>query len=163
MPNKSDNKPHHLGHRKRMRKKFLINSAGIFDYELFEILLYYAFPRKDTKKIAKSLLEKFGSVHEVIFATPEDLQEIEGIGPATSSLICVIREIFTRMHLEKVSESTIIASSEHVINYYKNIFWNMKQEQLRVMFVNNKNKLLAEEILQTGTVTQTAVYPREII
>ena len=135
MSEEKEDPPHYLGHRGRMRTKFSRDRTGLFDYELLEVLLYYAFSRKDTKKIAKDLLEKFGSIHEVIFAAPENLQEIKEIGATSSMLMCVIREIFARMHLEKISESTVIASSDQVIKYYKNIFWGMKQEQLRVMFV----------------------------
>lgn len=163
MPVKNEEKPHYLGHRSRLRKRFLQNGALLLDYELLEILLFSVFPRRDTKEIAKSLLQKFGSIREIIFACPKDLQNIKGIGNSAVTLVCVIREIFKRIHFEKIVESTIIASSDHVINYYKNIFWNIKQEQLRIMFINNKNKLITEELLQVGTVTQTAIYPREII
>jgi DNA repair protein RadC len=146
-----------------MREKFAINSAGILDYELLEMLLFSILQRKDTKKIAKNLLQHFGSIRSVISAEKANLKKIEGIGNAAATMFCVIREIINRMQLEKVAESTMIASSDQVVEYYKNVFWDKKEEQLRIMFLNNKNKLLADEILQTGTVNQTAIYPREVI
>lgn len=162
MKSKSD-KPHYLGHRERLRKKFLSNQEHILDYELLEILLFYVFPRKDTKEIAKELLKHFGSMRSVVYATFSDLNKIDNVGKSVGTLLLVIKEILLRMDAEAIRESVIIASSEQVINYYKNIFWDKKQEQLRIMFLNNKNILLSEELLQIGTVNQTAMYPREII
>jgi DNA repair protein RadC len=163
MAQNSKEKPHYLGHRERMRKKFVLNKDAVLDYELLEILLFSVFSRRDTKEIAKKILQNFGSIRETIFASYSELKKINGIGNSTAVLICAVREIFNRMSLEKVSESKIITSSEHVIEYYKNIFWNEKQEQLRIMFLNNKNRLLSDKVLQIGTVNQTAIYPREII
>lgn len=161
---KSNNsKPHYLGHRERLRKKFLSNKDCIVDYELLELLLFYVFPRRDTKEIAKNLLNHFKSIRNIVFANFADLNKLEGVGKSAATLLCVVKEILLRMDKEEIEECSIIASSEHVINYYKNMFWDKKQEQLRVMFLNNKNKLLADELLQMGTVNQTAIYPREII
>jgi DNA repair protein RadC len=163
MVQNSKDKSHYLGHRERMRKKFILNSDAVLDYELIEILFFSVLSRKDTKGIAKDLLQKFGSIREIIFAQYADLKKIKLVGNSAAVLICVIREIFNRVNLEKIAESTIIMSSAQVIEYYKNIFWNMKQEQLRIMFLNNRNRLLSDKVLQIGTVNQTAIYPREII
>lgn len=161
---KSNNsKPHYLGHRERLRKKFLSNKDCIVDYELLELLLFYVFSRRDTKEIAKNLLNHFKSIRNIVFANFADLNKLEGVGKSAATLLCVVKEILLRMDKEEIEECSIIASSEHVINYYKNMFWDKKQEQLRVMFLNNKNKLLADELLQMGTINQTAIYPREII
>jgi DNA repair protein RadC len=146
-----------------MRKKFAHNRGGILDYELLELLMFSVLPRKDTKKIAKDLLQRFGSLREVIFTKYSDLKSVEGIGDVAATLLNVIHEILNRIYLEKISESSIISSSSHVIDYYKTAFANTKQEQLRIMFLNNKNRLLAEEILQVGTINQMAIYPREIM
>lgn len=159
----AEKKRYHVGHRKRTRDKFFKCRTSLYDYEILELLLFYVFLRKDTKSIAKKLIEKFGSIKEVMFASYEDLLSVKEIGASAAVLFCVIREIFERIKLNKLFEEEIIASSSNVIEYYKNIFFNMKNEQLRIMFINNKNRLIKEELLQSGTITQTAIYPREII
>ncbi len=156
-------KPYHAGHRKRTRERFLKSRASMFDYEVLEILLFAVFPRKDTKDLAKELIKEFGSIKEVVFASYEDLISVNGIGTSAATLFCAVRELFERINSAKIREEEVIASSQSVIEYYQNIFWNMKNEQLRIMFINNKNRLISEELLQSGTVTKTAMYPREII
>jgi DNA repair protein RadC len=141
----------------------LLNPEYTPDYELLEILLFYVFQRKDTKPVAKALLNHFKSLRKIILADRFDLKRIGGIGKSAINLITVLREIFTRSLLEKVIESDSIMSTGQVLEYYKNTLGYLKKEQLRIMFLNNKNKLIAEEMIQEGTVNNTVIYPREII
>ncbi|MDR1982682.1 MAG: DNA repair protein RadC [Holosporaceae bacterium] len=156
-------KSSYIGHRRRLRDKFMSNPQYMLDYELLEILLFYVFQRKDTKPLAKAMLNYFKSLRKIILADRFDLKQINGVGESTINLITVVREIFTRSLLEKVIESDSIMSTGQVLEYYKNALGYLKKEQLRIMFLNNKNKLIAEEMMQEGTVNNTAIYPREII
>ncbi|MDR3186950.1 MAG: DNA repair protein RadC [Holosporaceae bacterium] len=162
-PDKSKEKAHFIGHRRRLRDKFLDHPDSVRNYELIEMLLFHIFPRKDTKKLAKVLWNRFGTFRKIIFAGESEICKIEGIGRTTVCLLLLLREIFSRMLLERVSESTIIASSAQVVDYYKNVLGVVQKEQLRLMFLNNKNRLISEDILQVGTINHTSIYPREIM
>lgn len=155
--------PHYLGHRKRMRDKFLLCPSSLQDYELVEMLLYYVFHRKDTKRLAKAFLREFVNIRNLIFSEKADLERVKGAGDGCITLISVIREIFVRASFDKIKETTVISSSADVINYYKNVFGGKKHEQLRIMFLDNKNELIADEILQEGTINQIAIYFRMIV
>lgn len=156
-------KPHYIGHRERMRQRLAAKCGFLADYEILEMLLYYVLPRKDTKALAKRLIAHFGSIRSVIFSDKSNLKRIEGAGKACITMFSLIREAFIRLNLDKVKESAVIASSTHVADFYKNIFFNMKHEQLRIMFLNSKNLLITEEVFQDGTINQTPIYPRMII
>ncbi|MDR0678184.1 MAG: DNA repair protein RadC [Holosporaceae bacterium] len=158
-----DEKSAYIGHRRRLLNKFILNPRHTPDYELLEILLFYVFQRKDTKPLAKTLLNHFKSLRKIILADYFDLKQINGVGKSTINLIMVLREFFTRSLLEKVIESESIMSTGQVLEYYKNTLGYLKKEQLRIMFLNNKNKLITEEMIQEGTINNTAIYPREII
>ena len=152
-----------LGHRQRLKKKFLVSPKSFLDYEILEMLLFGIFPRKDTKIIAKNLIQKFGTLKAVIFASEQEIKKIQGLGESAAVFFKLLRETFVRLSLQPLKEETIIASNLHVIEYYRNLLSLEKKEQFRVMFINNKNKLIAEEQLQHGTIDQTPIYPREVI
>ena len=152
-----------LGHRRRLKKKFLLSPKSFLDYEILEMLLFSIFSRKDTKIIAKDLIKKFGTLKAVIFASEQEIKKIPGLGESTAVFFKLLRETFMRLSLQPLKEETIIASNLHVIEYYRNLLSLEKREQFRVMFINNKNKLIAEEQLQQGTIDQTPIYPREVI
>lgn len=154
---------HYQGHRQRLKQRFHSSPNGVMDYELLEMLLFNVFPRKDTKPIAKSLIQRFGSIKAALFASELELKQVEGVGQSVAILFGLVREIFHRISLQPLQNEKIIASSIHVIQYYKNLLDNEKKEQLRVMFINNKNRLIAEEQLQRGTVNHTQIYPAEIV
>lgn len=156
-------KAHFLGHRKRLKKKISVKSEYLSDYELLEALLFYVFPRKDTKLLAKSLISKFTTLKKVIFAESGEVKKTSGLGESTAILLKVIHEIFLRILHENIAKLPIISTSSNVVEYYQNILGSRKKEQLRVMFLDSKNKLLCEKIMQEGTVNQTAIYPREIV
>lgn len=163
MTEENSKKSHYIGHRQRLRNKFSAEKSNIYDYELIEMLLFYVFKRRDTKKLAKDLLEKFQNLKNLIAAESKDLEKIPGIGKSTSLLFTLMHEIYNRMAFEPLKESKIIASSSQVLHYYQTKMENLKKEQFHVMFLNNKNRLLADEIMQFGTINRAAVYPREII
>ena len=152
-----------LGHRQRLKKKFLLSPKNFLDYEILEMLLFGIFSRKDTKTIAKNLIQKFGTLKAVIFAPEQEIRKIQGLGESTAVFFKLLKETFTRLSLQPLKEETIIASNIHVVEYYRNLLSMERKEQFRVMFINNKNKLIAEEQLQQGTIDQTPIYPREVI
>lgn len=152
-----------LGHRSRIKHKFAISSKSIMDYELLEMLLFYVFKRKDTKSLSKDLLLKFQTLRGVLFADNNDLKKIVGVSSATILFMNVIKELFSRMLFDEVKDGVIITSSEQVTKYYEIILGVEKREQIRVMFLNNKSKLIAEEVIQEGTINHAQLYPREIV
>lgn len=156
-------KPHYIGHRKRLREKFMSHPDGVQNYELIEMLLFYVFTRKDTKETAKSIYSKFKTLREVIFANVDDLKNIEELGESSIHLITLLREIFSRILLERIKDKRVIKSSNDVYEYYQNILGNEKKEQLRIMLLDSKNHLISEEIMQIGTINHTHIYPREIV
>ncbi|MDR0580903.1 MAG: DNA repair protein RadC [Holosporaceae bacterium] len=161
---KSQNeKQHYLDHRQRLRKRFASHPEHISDYELMEMLLFYVFRRRDTKPLAKALLNRFKSLREIIFADHSDLKKIFGLGTSTVCLMTLLQEIFKRALFEKITESKTIMSIAQITEYYKSALGNLKKEQFRIMFLNNKNKLISEELMQEGTINNMAIYPREII
>ncbi|MDR2157818.1 MAG: DNA repair protein RadC [Holosporaceae bacterium] len=158
-----DKKSHYVGHRRRLKSKFMSNPSHIADYELMETLLFYVFQRKDTKPLAKTLLNRFQTIRDIVWANHSDLKKISGVGESTIHLLTVVREILSRTLLEKVVESNLIMSTSQVLEYYKNTIGHLKTEQFRIMFLNNKNRLISEELMYEGTVNNTAIYPREIV
>ncbi|MDR2723886.1 MAG: DNA repair protein RadC [Holosporaceae bacterium] len=156
-------KPHYLGHRQRLLERFTSHPEYMSDYELIEMLLFYVFRRRDTKPLAKTLLRCFKSVRGIILADLADLRKIDGCGKSSIGLITLMREIFSRTLWEKIIESKTIMSISQIIEYYRNVLGHLKKEQFRIMFLNNKNKLISEDLMQEGTINNTAIYPREII
>lgn len=161
--NSENEKAHFLGHRARLKQKISIKPEFLSDYELLEALLFYVFSRKDTKVLAKQLISQFSSLKRVIFSDSNEIVKIPGLGKSTAVLLKIIREIFVRILREDVQKGPIISTSSNVVDYYKNLLGTLKKEQLRIMFLGSKNKLLCEKVVQEGTVNQTAIYPREIV
>lgn len=155
--------PLYIGHRKRLRQKFEAGGTALQDYELLELLLFYVFPRKDTKGLAKVLLEKFKTLHKVIFSEKSAILNIDGVGESTYIFLQILRELYTRLSLEKIQRRPLINSIDRVVEYYKLLLSNDIREQLRIMFLDNKSQLIAEEQIQSGTVNRAAFFPREII
>ncbi len=153
----------YLGHRQRLKKKFLLSPKCFLDYEILEMLLFSIFPRKDTKDIAKNLIKEFGTIKSLIFAPEQEIKKIHGMGESAIVFFKLLKETFIRLSLQPLKDQQIISSNIHVVEYYRNLLSLEKKEQFRVMFINNKNRLIAEEQLQHGTVDQTPIYPREVI
>ncbi|MDA4848753.1 RadC family protein [Hoeflea poritis] len=154
----------HKGHRDRLRQRF--QSAGpeaLADYELLELLLFRLIPRRDTKPVAKALLEKFGSLAEVLGAPETLLREVPGIGETVASDLKVIAALTQRMLQTRILDQPVLASWSAVVDYCKAAMAFERREQFRILFLDKKNKLIADEVQQSGTVDHTPVYPREVV
>lgn len=160
----SDSK-HYIGHRQRLKQKILESkSLETFpDYELIELLLCFSIPRKDVKPLAKKLLDTFGSVDKLINVDLNKLNTIEGTNTNIYVLFLAIKDTMRRILAHKVFNQNVIGSWSALLDYLTLTLGNSTIEQFRILFLNKKNVLIADEILGSGTVDQTPVYPREII
>ncbi len=157
-------KPDHTGHRDRLRKRFLKSGAdSLPDYELLELVLFPALPRRDTKPLAKALLSHFGSFAEVISAEPEELKSITGIGEAAVVALKTVQAAALRLSLSEVMNRPVLTSWDKLMAYCRSSMAYEKTEQFRILFLNKKNVLIADEVQQKGTVDHTPVYPREVM
>ncbi|MFD1198504.1 DNA repair protein RadC [Brucella gallinifaecis] len=156
-------KPHHLGHRDRLRLRFKTAPDSLADYELLELLLFRVVPRADTKPLAKSLLNRFGTIAEVLGAPVQLLGEIPGIGPSIAMELKIVEAISQRAARSTVMERELLGSWNKVIAYCKAAMAYETREQFRVLFLDKKNRLIADEVQQQGTVDHTPVYPREVV
>ncbi len=160
----SSSKPHYVGHRDRLRERFVKSGAtALQDYELLELLLFRLLPRRDTKPIAKAMLDRFGSFSEAIGAPAHLLEEIEGLGPTAIADLKVILAAAQRIGRDAIQNRPVLGSWGEVIDYCKSSMAYETKEQFRILFLDKKNKLIADEVQQTGTVDHTPVYPREVI
>jgi DNA repair protein RadC len=159
-----DDKPDYLGHRQRLRDRFLNSGDGsLQDYELLELLLAQAQKRIDTKPIAKALIKRFGGFAGVMAAAPDQLQEVAGVGPAAAVIVKVVQACALRMAQEEVTKREVIGSWKKLLDYLRMAMAEEKTEQFRLLFLDNKNALIADEEQQRGTVNHTPVYPREVV
>ncbi|WMT85669.1 DNA repair protein RadC [Pelagibacterium sp. 26DY04] len=157
-------RPHYHGHRDRLRERFAKGGAeALQDYELLELLLFRLLPRRDTKPIAKAMLDRFGSFSEAIGAPPHLLEEIDGLGPTAITDLKVILAAAQRIGKDAIHNRPVLGSWTEVIDYCKSSMSYETVEQFRILFLDKKNKLIADEVQQTGTVDHTPVYPREVI
>jgi len=157
-------RPHYHGHRDRLRERFVKGGpSALQDYELLELLLFRLLPRRDTKPIAKAMLDRFGSFSEAIGAPPHLLEEIDGLGPTAITDLKVILAAAQRIGRDAIQDRPILGSWTEVIDYCKASMSYETTEQFRILFLDKKNKLIADEVQQTGTVDHTPVYPREVI
>ncbi len=156
--------PHHSGHRQRLRTRFLENGpSALAEYELLELILFAAHPRGDVKPLAKSLIKEFGSFAKVIEAEPLALKRIEGMGEAGITALKTIAAGAQLLLRQQVEKRPVISSWQALLDYCTLSMAGEKIEQFRVLFLDSKNQLLADVIMQEGTVDHTPVYPREIL
>lgn len=161
--NEKPAKPHWQGHRDRLRGKLIRRGANsLDDYELLETLLFAFIPRRDVKPIAKALLRQFGSLSGVLAAEPRTLQSINGIGESVAAYLQATQEIGNRTALETIETRSIISSWTTLLAYVRRRLQHETREQFRVLFLDRKNQLIADELMGQGTVDQAPVYPREI-
>lgn len=157
-------KPHHVGHRQRLKEKFdNRGESALYDYELLELLLFCAIPRADVKPIAKQLLMKFGSLLGVFGAPPKALKEIKGVGDSVIHVLKLIHSLLGRSIQENLQGKIVLQSWHQVIEYCTVRMSYNQQEQLRLLFLDQKNRLIADEVQQVGTVNHTPIYPREVM
>lgn len=157
-------KPDYIGHRKRIKEKYKDSGLkGWLDYEVLELALSYAVPRKDTKPVARELLKKFKSINGVLDAGVVELQSINGISEHAALFMKLLKDI-SKLYLEAVlSGKDLIDSPEAVINYLKTTLRGSKDEEFHALFLNSANRLLAAETIQKGTVNKSVVFPRKIV
>lgn len=163
LPEKETEKPHYSGHRDRLRERFLNAPDSLPDYELLELLLFMAIPRRDVKPIAKLLIARFGSLNGVLHASRADLEDVEGISETTATAIKVVQAAGLRMLKQDILGRTLLNSWQRLLDYLQASMAHEKREHFRLLFLNKKNELIADEIQQSGTVDHTPAYPREIM
>ena len=160
----ADAAPHYHGHRERLRDRFRqAGSEALSDYELLELLLFRALPRRDVKPLAKSLLEKFGSFAEVISAPESRLAEVKGLGDSGVTELKIVQAAASRLLHGAVRKRPVLSSWSSVLDYCRSAQAFADREQFRILFLDKRNQLIADEIQQTGTVDHTPVYPREVV
>lgn len=156
--------PHYHGHRERLRTRAVEGgTAALPDYELLELFLFRAIPRGDVKPLAKALLTRFGSLGGVLGATVSELVTVKGVGESVALDIKLLHEAALRTGREAVSKRPVITSSAQLAAYVKTAIAHAPREQFRVLFLDKKNQLIADEVMNHGTVDHAPVYPREVM
>jgi len=156
--------PHYHGHRQRLRQRFLTaGSEALSDYEVLELILFRAIPQRDVKPLAKELIAEFGSFAEAIAAPVERLKEIDGLGEAAIAELKIVQAAATRLLRGQVRERPVLSSWSSVLDYCRGAMAFAEREQFRILFLDKRNRLIADEEHQTGTVDHTPVYPREVV
>jgi DNA repair protein RadC len=161
---KDAGKPHYLGHRERLRRRFReAGSDSLPDYELLELILFRAAPRRDTKPLAKALIARFGTFAEALNAPEELLREVPGVGEAAITELKLVRAAALRLMRGEVLERPVLSSWAQVLDYCRASMGFASKEQFRILFLDKRNQIIADEVQQTGTVDHTPVYVREVV
>jgi DNA repair protein RadC len=157
-------RPDQFGHRERLRERALKGGlAALPDYELLELQLFRTFPRGEVKPIAKALMARFKSLGAVLAASVEELKTVKGIGQEAALDLKLMHEAMTRVGLEAVQKRPVISSWTALLAYVRVALAHEPREQFRVLFLDKKNQLIADERLGSGTVDHAPVYPREVV
>jgi DNA repair protein RadC len=156
--------PGHLGHRSRLRNRLLTaGPAALADHELLEMLLFIALPRRDTKPIARALIARFGGFAEALAAPPPALMAVEGMGEAGAAALKAVQAAALRMMVAELRAAPLLNNWDRLLDYLTAATARAPIEQFRVLFLDAKNRLLADEAQAEGTVNHTPVYPREVV
>src|SRR6202163_2009722 len=156
--------PHFHGHRERLRARFLKGgSDALADYELLELVLFRAIARRDVKPLAKDLIKQLGSFSEVVSAPIERLKSIRGLGDAAIAELKIVEAAAHQLARGQVRNRPVLSSWSSVLDYCRTAMAFADKEQLRVLFLDKRNRLIADELQQQGTVDHTPVYPREVV
>ncbi len=156
--------PDFLGHRQRLRDRFMAGGpAALADYELLELLLAFVIPRQDTKPLAKRLIAEFGSFAAAISAEPRRLAEVSGVGERTISMLKVVQAAAQKLAQGQVVGRNAIGSWSQLMDYCQAKIGHAGIEEFHVLFLDRKNNLIADEAQQRGTVDHAPVYPREVV
>ena len=164
--NVTNDEPDYLGHRERLRRRFLLGGGrDMPDYELLELLLTIAIPRRDVKPLAKELIRKFGSFAEVVNAPLEELMLVKGVKENTVAVLRIVRECSVRSSWQslKGTDAPVISDFDAMVDYCRSAMAYQMVEEFRMIFLNSKLYVIGEEIQQRGTVDQVAIHPREVI
>jgi len=152
------------GHRKRLRDKYLASGlSGFNDYEVIELLLTLATPRKDCKRAAKDALKRFKTLQGVFEASPEELCKVDGIGPKNLFGIKLIKSVADRYLEKKLIKKNPLNNSKELFDYLYCNIGNKSRECFKVIFLDAKNKVISSETLFQGSLTASSVYPREVV
>jgi DNA repair protein RadC len=163
-PGLSDAAPHYHGHRERLRGRFREAGAeAVSEYELLELVLFRAIPQRDVKPLAKELIAKFGSFAEVVAPPPARLAEIKGMGEAAITELKIVHAAANRLVRGQLQKKPVLSSWSNVIDYCRSAMAYADKEQFRLLFLDKRNQLIADEVQQVGTVDHTPVYPREVV
>lgn len=151
-------------HRRRLRDRFMKGGAGALpDYELLEIVLFRAIPRQDVKPLARRLMDRFGSFNGVITAPISRLKESHGVGDAVVCELKIVEAAAQRLAQSKVLNKRVISSWDALLDYCQTSMAHLDTEQFRILFLDTKNTLIADEAQSRGTVDHVPVYPREVV
>ncbi len=156
-------KAHYEGHRQRLRARFLESGAdSLQDYEVLEMLLFAAIPRRDVKPLAKALLADLKSLWGVLTADVSRLQSM-GLSENTIALLRAVSVAGLRAHKSAIMDQPVLSTWQRIIDYCRAAMGNETKEQFRLLFLDRKNRLIREEVQQRGTIDHTPVYPREVV
>lgn len=162
-PHEKPPAPHYAGHRERLRERFLKSPGALPDYELLELILFMAIPRRDVKPIAKDLITRFKNLNGVLNASVNELMGVKGISDGAAIALKSVQASAHRMLSQDVIGKTVLNSWQKLLDYLTATMANEKKEHFRILFLNKKNQLMADEVQQSGTVDHTQAYPREIM
>mgnify|MGYP003386143324 CR=1 FL=1 len=158
------NEPTHLGHRARLRTRFAqAQGIGLADYELLELLLFLAIPRGDVKPLAKSLLQKFGSFAALLKAEQGLILETPGVGLGVLHVVQLMQAVMGKALQQEIMNKPILGDWQSVLDYCHATMAHDQRETVRLLFLDRKNKIIADEVQQTGTVDHAPLYPREVV
>jgi DNA repair protein RadC len=156
--------PHHAGHRQRLRARFRKSGRqALQDYELLELLLGYAVPRRDTKPLAKEIIERFGSVQAFFDAPYGQIEAVEGMGEYASTLIRLVKACMNRYLEPSADGEFVITGPESVIGYLKSEIGGSPREQFMLLCLNSAGRLIHSQVMTEGTVDAAHIYPREVV
>jgi DNA repair protein RadC len=156
--------PHFHGHRERLRARFREAGAdALADYELLELVLFRAVPRRDVKPLAKALLKRFGAFADVVAAPELRLAEIEGVTPGIVTELKLVHATAIRIGRGRIARRPVLSSWTALIDYCRTAMAYAEREQFRLLYLDKKNVLIADEVQGEGTVDHTPVYPREVV
>ena len=157
-------KPHYAGHRQRLRQRFLSAGAdALADYELLELVLFRAIPQRDVKPLAKELIARFGSFAEVVAAPPARLKEVRGVGDAVVTELKIVQAAAVKLARQQARAQPVFRAWNDLIAYCRAAMAHAEREEFRVLFLDAKNRLIADEVQNRGTIDHTPVYPREVV
>jgi len=165
VPTLPDRLPSYIAdHRKRLRSRFMDGGAAAMpDYELLELLLFRAIPRQDVKPLARFLLDTFGDFNRVVTATPARLASVQGVGDAVVQELKIVEAAAQRMMRARVMHRPVLSSWDALLDYCHTAMAHRETEQFRILFLDRKNVLIADEEQARGTVDHVPVYPREVV
>ena len=163
-PKKAKDIPHHVGHRDRLRERFAKSGAdALQDYEILELILFTAIPRRDVKPLAKALLVQFSTLPQMMAASVPELMQVKGLSENTALHLKAITALSHRAMRQEISQRPLLNSWMRLMDYCFATMAHEKREHFRIFFLNKKNELIADEIQGSGTVDHTPAYPREIM